>query len=86
MHCASCAATIEKALKKLPGVTGAVVNLAAEKATIEWDEKKTALVKMAEAVKNVGYELVVKTIPDRRYDSDPGSEESGLRAIALSPS
>jgi len=59
MHCASCAMTIEGALKKVPGVASAVVNSAAEKATIEWDEKKVGVEKLAEVVKSVGYELAV---------------------------
>jgi Cu+-exporting ATPase len=35
MTCASCVARVEKVLNKLPGVTGAVVNLATEKATFQ---------------------------------------------------
>ncbi|MFY9509436.1 MAG: heavy metal translocating P-type ATPase [Rubrivivax sp.] len=35
MTCASCVARVEKALKKVPGVSSAVVNLATEKATIQ---------------------------------------------------
>eukprot|EP01036_Dinobryon_divergens_P048820 gene48820-65462_t len=34
MTCASCVARVEKALLKVPGVTGASVNLATEKATV----------------------------------------------------
>jgi Cu+-exporting ATPase len=35
MTCASCVARVEKALRKVPGVSGAAVNLATEKATIQ---------------------------------------------------
>jgi Cu+-exporting ATPase len=35
MTCASCVARVEKALRKVPGVSGAIVNLATEKATIQ---------------------------------------------------
>ena len=35
MTCASCVARVERALKKVPGVTGAHVNLATEQATVE---------------------------------------------------
>ena len=40
MHCASCAATIEKAILKLPEVKTAQVNFAAETLLAEFDEKK----------------------------------------------
>lgn len=59
MSCASCAMAIERALLKVEGVRSAVVNFAAEKATIEWDEKIAGVDKLKEAVKDVGYELMV---------------------------
>lgn len=36
MTCASCVGRVERALKKLPGVQEAVVNLATEKASIRF--------------------------------------------------
>lgn len=38
MTCASCAQTVEKAAKKVRGVTQASVNLATEKLSIEYNE------------------------------------------------
>ena len=57
MHCASCALTIEKALKKVPGVKSAMVNFAGETATVEHgsDLKKEDL---KNAVANTGYNLI----------------------------
>src|SRR5512136_2435011 len=37
MHCASCALNIENSLKKVDGVSRAVVNFATEKAYVEYD-------------------------------------------------
>ena len=37
MTCASCVSRVERALKKVPGVDGATVNLATEKATVSYD-------------------------------------------------
>ncbi|MDP3955282.1 MAG: copper-translocating P-type ATPase [bacterium] len=58
MHCASCANAIEFALRKVPGVSEAVVNYAAEKVTVTFGEEKVETTKLAAAVKEIGYELV----------------------------
>lgn len=55
MHCASCVARVEKALGDVPGVVSAAVNLASEKATIEYIEG-TGLVDLKKAVKDAGFE------------------------------
>jgi len=59
MHCASCAMTIENALKKVPGVTSASVNLASEKATIESEQTLNAKI-LENTVAMVGYKLLVE--------------------------
>ena len=56
MTCASCVARVEEALSSVPGVISASVNLASEKATVEYLEG-TALADMRRAVKDAGYEL-----------------------------
>jgi Cu+-exporting ATPase len=56
MTCASCVARVEEALSSVPGVVSANVNLASEKATVEYLEG-TAVGDMRSAVKDAGYEL-----------------------------
>jgi Cu+-exporting ATPase len=56
MTCASCVARVEEALSSVPGVISASVNLASEKATVEYVEG-TGLADMRRAVKDAGYEL-----------------------------
>ncbi|MGQ9545750.1 MAG: heavy metal translocating P-type ATPase [Dehalococcoidia bacterium] len=56
MTCASCVARVEEALSSVPGVISASVNLATEKATVEYLEG-TDLADMRRAVKDAGYEL-----------------------------
>ncbi len=58
MHCASCAGTIEKALKDVAGVAGANVNIATEKATVEYGDVVTPEM-LRDAVEKSGYKLVV---------------------------
>jgi copper chaperone CopZ len=55
MHCAGCAANVEKALKSLQGVSTAKVDLSASQASVEYDPTKTNPKAMAEAVKKAGY-------------------------------
>jgi Cu+-exporting ATPase len=56
MTCASCVARVEEALSGVPGVVSANVNLASEKATVEYLEG-TGVADMRRAVKDAGYEL-----------------------------
>ncbi|HUU08641.1 MAG TPA: heavy metal translocating P-type ATPase [Dehalococcoidales bacterium] len=65
MTCASCVARVEEALKSAPGVISADVNLASEKATVEYLEG-TDIAEMRRAVKEAGYELgaEVETLED----------------------
>ena len=60
MACASCAQTVEKAAKKVRGVTQASVNLATEKLSIEYDELTFSVENLQRAVENSGYEMVTQ--------------------------
>ena len=57
MSCASCVATVEKALNRLPGVKAATVNFAIEKAIVEFDPKVSPVPALEKAVVDVGYEI-----------------------------
>jgi len=56
MTCASCVARVEQALSSVTGVISASVNLASEKATVEYIEG-TGIADLKRAVKDAGYEL-----------------------------
>ena len=45
-------------LSKTEGIISANVNLASEKATIEYDDEKIDLEKIEKTVKDIGYELI----------------------------
>jgi len=55
MTCATCAATIQKGLSKLHGVERAEVNLASEKASIEYDPTQVPLSKIKNTISQLGY-------------------------------
>lgn len=60
MTCAACSTRLERNLNKLPGVT-AVVNLAAEKARIEYDEKLNTPADFVAAIAKSGFSVHLKT-------------------------
>lgn len=60
MTCASCVGRVERALKAVPGVQSAAVNLATERADIIFTEQ-TAPLAAASAIKNAGYEVREET-------------------------
>src|SRR3990172_5179584 len=62
MTCAVCAARIEKALKKIQGVALARVNLAAERARVEFDESIARPGELTAAIAGAGYTPVVEEI------------------------
>jgi len=61
MTCASCAANIEKALVKMPGVISVNVNLASEKATVQYLASEASMADFRQAVKSAGYAVLGET-------------------------
>ncbi|MEW6029848.1 MAG: heavy metal translocating P-type ATPase [Chloroflexota bacterium] len=85
MTCANCVATVERNLKKLDGVTGAVVNLSSERATVDFDAAKLALPDVIARVQRAGYgvatgeaELIIKRLSD---DNDARRLEKALAKL-----
>ncbi len=58
MHCATCAITIEDALKDVPGVSDARVNLALGKATVNYDSSISSESDLKKAVEESGYKVL----------------------------
>jgi len=85
MTCASCSAHVEKALKRVPGVTDAVVNLATERATVTFDPQQASLADMIGAVHDAGYGIatdkVMLSIGDMTCASCSQHVESALKKL-----
>jgi len=60
MHCAGCATSVESVLNSTPGVFGATVNLASQTVWVEFDNAITTPARLQEAVRSIGYDLVVE--------------------------
>src|SRR4051794_39584382 len=81
MSCASCAAHVEQRLNGLPGVS-AVVNLATEKAAVDFDPERVSTHELVEAVASAGYGASAPAEEaDRRgaADAAAAAETSWLR-------
>ncbi len=79
MTCASCVARVEKALKRVPGVTEAHVNLATERVSVRYFGGEDAVGRMIEAVDATGYEA-----KEIRPDTDRTDRESAAREAEIS--
>ena len=55
MTCANCVATIERNLKRVPGVSDVAVNLSSERATVAFDPNLSTLPDLVAKVENAGY-------------------------------
>jgi len=58
MMCATCVETIEAALRALPGVVTAVVNLGTEKAFVTFNPSLTSTTDMKKAIEDAGYQYL----------------------------
>lgn len=79
MHCAGCAGTIEKKLKKVEGVEKANVNYASERAYVE-GERGLKAGKLVDAVRSAGYDASIASEEEARGEKEmPGGEIAELR-------
>jgi P-type Cu+ transporter len=90
MHCAACVDKVERALRRVPGVETASVNLATERATVVWDPTRADAGALASAVAAAGYELAAApsaatpgTASDDREQAARALEQRRLRTRVL---
>ncbi|MAZ40853.1 copper-translocating P-type ATPase [bacterium] len=67
MHCASCAHTVEGALKKHEGISSANVNYATESCEVNFDDKVTNIKEITELVEDTGYTLMDEDYRDGEF-------------------
>jgi len=79
MSCAACAAKIEKKLNKLDGVKSATVNLAGEKAVVNYDRSKVNTSEFIQMIKNLGYEA--QQIEEASKDREKEQREKEINKL-----
>ena len=88
MTCAACATRIEKGLNKLAGVSSANVNLALEKATIEFNPSEVSIADIIAKVEKLGYEAHQKAeeqeVVDHRQKTIKQQQQKFILSAILS--
>ena len=80
MTCASCSARVERALKKVPGVQEATVNLATESARITFAPGEQMEARLRRAVRDAGYE---PRTPEQMDAAEDASPWAGFAPVAI---
>lgn len=75
MTCSACSQAIERKLKKTAGITDVTVNLATEKAQIEYKAEQIRLSEIKQIIKSLGYE-------PKEVESQQGADENQLKKEA----
>ena len=79
MTCASCVANVEKALAKVPGVISANVNLASEKATVQYLAGEASMADLRRAVEGAGDSIRAEVSAEGMAEPDPGTAAARWR-------
>ena len=85
MTCASCVGRVERALKAVPGVMSASVNLATEKASVRYLAEIVSVDDLASAIRDTGYEAhpIAAAVVEGREDAREQEYRSLTRSLAF---
>lgn len=78
MTCASCVKAVERATKKLDGITEANVNLATEKLQVSFEPSKVRTSDIKKAIEKAGYKAIEEEITE---DMDKKNKEKQIKAL-----
>jgi P-type Cu+ transporter len=86
MTCASCVSRVEKKLRSLQGVTDAQVNLASERATVEYFESRLEMNDFRDALEQIGYHVPqgeIENLSNRDLEEERHRQETRQLALKL---
>jgi len=81
MRCASCVGKVEAALKLVPGVKAAAVNIATEKATAEIDPAQASLEALMRSVEEAGYGATLSSLAGIRATREQAAERDRRKRV-----
>lgn len=81
MNCAACSASVEKALKKVPGMELAQVNLATEQATLSFDETQVTMDVIKKTVEKTGFSVIDANAKALEEEKEERERSQKLRLI-----
>lgn len=82
MTCASCAKAIERAVNKLDGIEDINVNVATERATINYDISKLKLTQIRNTIEKAGYKVLEKSeSKNKNLDEDKLIKEKEMKTL-----
>jgi len=78
MTCTNCAATVERALNKVPGVVQANVNFATERASVEYIPGVASVAAMIHAIEEAGYGVVQAAAREQLEDVEAQARQAEI--------
>ncbi len=82
MSCSTCAANIEKALRKKEGVKEANINFAVEKAYVVFDEETLSIKEIGEIIEKTGYEVLDARMEGQHEEKKKTYQVNGMSCTA----
>ena len=84
MTCAACSAAVERAVRKLPGVKSAAVNLATNRGVFEYDPAETKLTQIKAVIEGAGYTPAdIEGTRQRNADAEMRERELGIMRLRM---
>ncbi len=81
MTCAACVTRVEKALTKVPGVLSASVNLATERASIQYIPESASATQFKTAIQDAGYDVLKTQVGKDRSDVEREAREAEIAVL-----
>ncbi|GEM45557.1 heavy metal translocating P-type ATPase [Deinococcus cellulosilyticus] len=84
MTCANCVSRVERALKKQQGVLSASVNLASERATVQYLPTTVSPAQLKQAIRDAGYEVIEAQSGAQQEDAEKAARELEVKKLRSS--